>query len=183
MTVTKTDIEGLFVIEPTLIADERGYFFESYNWMRLKDEIGIETRFIQDNQARSMKNVLRGLHYQNEPSPQAKLVRAIIGSIWDVAVDIRKASTTYGHWFGIELSAENRKQLYIPEGFAHGYAVLSDAAEVFYKCNNFYDKSAEGGIYYGDEQLMIDWKIDLKIAIVSPKDMVQPRLKDASIDF
>lgn len=179
MNVIKTPLEGLLILEPTVHGDARGYFFESYNMNTLKATSGYDIPFVQDNQARSIKNVLRGLHYQNHPTPQAKLIRVLEGSIWDVVVDIRKKSATYGQWYGVELSAENKRQFLIPHGFAHGYAVLTDTAEVFYKCDNFYDKSAEGGVFYNDPALNIDWKIDLSKAIISDKDLKQPLLKDA----
>jgi dTDP-4-dehydrorhamnose 3,5-epimerase len=180
MKVTKTPIEGLIIIEPTVHKDDRGYFFESYNKLSMESNAGNTTTFVQDNQARSVKNVLRGLHYQNAPTPQAKLIRVLEGTIWDVAVDIRKNSPTYKQWFGIELSAENKLQLLVPHGFAHGYAVLSDTAEVFYKCDNYYNKAAEGGVLYSDPEIGIDWKMNLKDAIISEKDMKQPLLKDAN---
>jgi dTDP-4-dehydrorhamnose 3,5-epimerase len=183
MNVTKTEIEGLLIIEPRIFGDDRGYFFESYNDRVLKEATGFTRDFIQDNQARSVKNVLRGLHYQNNPTPQTKLIRVLEGVIWDVAVDIRKNSPTFGQWFGIELSAENKKQLLIPAGFAHGYSVLSETSEVFYKCDNYYDKSTEGGVYFNDPALNIDWKMDISQAILSEKDKVQPLLKDANIIF
>jgi dTDP-4-dehydrorhamnose 3,5-epimerase len=179
MNVINTPIEGLMILEPTIFGDDRGYFFESYNMKQLQDQTGYSIPFVQDNQARSVKNVLRGLHYQNPPAAQAKLVRVLEGSIWDVVVDIRKGSKTYGQWFGIELSAENKKQFLIPHGFAHGYSVLTDTAEVFYKCDTFYNKPAEGGIYFNDPSLGIDWKIDIKDAIISDKDQKQPLFKDA----
>lgn len=179
MKVTKTHIEGLLVLEPNVLGDERGYFFESFRKSTFDNE-GVDVNFIQDNQARSVKNVLRGLHYQNNPIPQAKLLRVLQGTIWDVAVDIRKGSKTYGQWYGIELSAENKLQFLIPHGFAHGYAVLSETAEVFYKCDNYYSKDQEGGVYYADPAINIDWKIDLSKAIVSEKDQKQPLLKDAN---
>lgn len=179
MKVTKTHIDGLLILEPKVHGDERGYFFESYRKSTFEDE-GNAVNFIQDNQARSIKNVLRGLHYQNNPVPQCKLLRVLEGSIWDVAVDIRKGSKTYGQWYGIELSAENKVQFLIPHGFAHGYAVLSDTAEVFYKCDNYYSKDCEGGVYYADPAINIDWKIDISKAIVSEKDQKQPLLKDAN---
>jgi dTDP-4-dehydrorhamnose 3,5-epimerase len=183
MNVTKTDIEGLLVIEPKIFGDDRGYFFESYNDKVFKEATGFTRDFIQDNQARSIKNVLRGLHYQNNPTPQTKLIRVLEGVIWDVAVDLRKNSPTFGQWFGIELSAENKKQLLIPAGFGHGYSVLSETSEVFYKCDNYYDKSTEGGLYFNDPALNIDWKMDISQAILSEKDKVQPLLKDANINF
>lgn len=183
MNAIETPLKDLYIIEPKIFGDERGYFFESFNAGQLKKLIGFDIPFIQDNQARSTKNVLRGLHYQNAPTPQTKLVRALEGSIWDVAVDIRIGSPTFGQWFGVELSAENKRQLLVPRGFAHGYSVLSDTAEVFYKCDNFYDKSTEGGIFFNDPSLNIDWKMDVKDAILSEKDKVQPLFKDAVYNF
>ena len=180
MKVTKTDIEGLLILEPKLHGDERGYFFESYNKQTFLTETGVDINFVQDNQARSVKHVLRGLHYQNTPVPQAKLLRVLEGKIWDVAVDIRKDSKTYMKWFGIELSAENKLQFYIPHGFAHGYAVLSDTAEVFYKCDNYYNKGCEGGVYFTDPAIGIDWKMDISKAIISEKDQNQPLLINAN---
>jgi dTDP-4-dehydrorhamnose 3,5-epimerase len=179
MKLITTPLEGLFILEPQVHTDARGYFFESYNKQTLESVGNYTIPFVQDNQARSVKNVLRGLHYQNPPVPQAKLIRVLEGSIWDVAVDIRKNSKTYKQWFGIELTAENKLQLLVPHGFAHGYAVLSDTAEVFYKCDNFYNKPTEGGMLYSDPEIGVDWKIDLKDAIVSEKDTKQPLLKDA----
>lgn len=183
MNAIETPLKDLYIIEPKIFGDERGYFFESFNAGQLKKLIGFDIPFIQDNQARSTKNVLRGLHYQNAPTPQTKLVRALEGSIWDVAVDIRIGSPTFGQWFGVELSAENKRQLLVPRGFAHGYSVLTDTAEVFYKCDNFYDKSTEEGIYFNDPSLNIDWKMDVKDAILSEKDKVQPLFKDAVYTF
>lgn len=183
MIVTPTPFEGLFILEPKIFSDDRGYFFESFNSKAFVESTGHTIPFIQDNQARSVQNVLRGLHYQNNPTPQTKLIRALEGTIWDVVVDLRKNSTTYGKWYGVLLSAENKKQFLIPRGFAHGYSVLSDTAEILYKCDNLYDKSAEGGILYNDPALNIDWKIDLKDAIISEKDVVQPLMKDARIEF
>ena len=183
MNVITTPIEGLLILEPKILSDDRGYFFESYNVQTLKDLAGFSNIFVQDNQARSSKNVLRGLHYQNEPHAQSKLVRALVGAIWDVVVDIRPGSSTYGRWYGVELSAENKRQFLIPRGFAHGYSVLSDTAEVFYKCDNFYNKASEGGIFYADPSLNIDWKINLDEAIISDKDKVNPPLKEAAISF
>jgi len=180
MQITHTPLSGLFIIKPTVHEDARGYFFESFNSKAFEAQTGINITFVQDNQARSVKNVLRGLHFQNNPTAQVKLIRVLEGSIWDVAVDIRKNSPTYKQWFGIELSAENKLQLYIPHGFAHGYAVISDTAEVFYKCDNFYNKASEGGIFYSDLEIGVDWKIDLADAIISDKDMKQPLMKDAN---
>ncbi len=183
MNVVATPIEGLLVLEPKILNDDRGYFFESYNSETLKIAADFTNIFVQDNQARSVKNVLRGLHYQNEPHAQTKLIRALHGAIWDVVVDIRPGSKTYGQWYGVELSAENKRQFLIPRGFAHGYSVLSDTAEVFYKCDNLYNKAAEGSILYADPALNIDWKINLSEAIISDKDKVNPLMKDAVISF
>jgi dTDP-4-dehydrorhamnose 3,5-epimerase len=183
MNVIKTPIEGLLILEPRVFHDDRGYFFESFNGNTFKEATGVDITFVQDNQARSVKNVLRGLHYQNPPKPQAKLLRVLEGVIWDVAVDIRKGSPSYGQWYGVELSAENRRQFLIPHGFAHGYSVLSDNAEVFYKCDNYYNKADEGGAFYADETINVDWKINLADAIISDKDKVQPLLKDANNGF
>ncbi|OSZ78559.1 dTDP-4-dehydrorhamnose 3,5-epimerase [Chitinophagaceae bacterium IBVUCB1] len=183
MNVIKTPIEGLLILEPRVFNDDRGYFYESYNAKTLEAAIGYAIPFVQDNQARSTKNVLRGLHYQNAPSAQTKLIRALEGAIWDVVVDLRKDSPTFGQWYGVELSSDNKLQFLIPKGFAHGYSVLTDTAEVFYKCDDFYNKTAEGGLSYADSTLGIDWKIDLKDAIVSEKDLAQPTLKDAVYHF
>ncbi|RYE25596.1 MAG: dTDP-4-dehydrorhamnose 3,5-epimerase [Sphingobacteriales bacterium] len=183
MNVIETPLKDLYIIEPKVLGDDRGYFFESFNAGQLKMHTGFDIAFIQDNQARSSKNVLRGLHYQNAPTPQTKLVRALEGTIWDVVVDIRKESPTFGQWFGVELSAENKRQLLVPRGFAHGYSVLTDTAEVFYKCDNFYDKSTEGGIYFNDASLSIDWKMNVNDALLSEKDKAQPLFKDAVYNF
>ena len=167
--VTKCDIEGLYVIEPTVFKDERGYFVETYNYNDFKAE-GIESTFVQDNQSMSVKGVLRGLHYQKQ-YPQGKLVRVIRGCVFDVAVDLRKKSKTYGKWFGVELSAENKKQFYIPEGFAHGFLVLSDEAEFAYKCTDFYHPGDEGGIAWNDPEIGITWPIPPETElIISEKD-------------
>ena len=183
MNIIKTPIEGLLIIEPRVFNDDRGYFYESFNKKSLKEATGADIDFVQDNQARSTINVLRGLHYQNNPHAQSKLIRALEGTIWDVVVDIRKDSKTFGQWYGVELSAENKRQFLIPKGFAHGYSVLSETAEVFYKCDDFYSKQDEGGVSYADPSLNIDWKIKLTDAIVSEKDLKQPLLKDANIKF
>ena len=183
MKVTETPIKGLLLIEPKVLGDERGYFFESFNANTFKTATGLDINFVQDNQARSSINVLRGLHYQNAPHAQSKLIRALEGSIWDVVVDLRKDSGTYGRWYGVELSAENKLQLYIPKGFAHGYSVLTETAEVFYKCDDFYSKEDEGGLFYADPQLNIDWKIDVTKAVISDKDKVQPTLKEDNSRF
>lgn len=176
--ITPTSIPDVVIYEPRVFFDERGYFFESFNSATFAAETGIEINFIQDNQARSVKNVLRGLHFQKTPYAQTKLVRVLHGVIWDIVVDIRKDSPSYGKWVGVELSAENKKQLFIPKGFAHGYAVLSEAAEVFYKCDTPYHKESESGIFFNDPELNIDWKINLADAILSDKDKLWQGLSD-----
>ncbi len=153
--ITKCDIEGLVVIEPTVHGDSRGYFMETYNQNDMK-EAGLNMVFVQDNQSMSTKGVLRGLHYQKQ-YPQGKLVRVIRGCVFDVAVDLRTDSKTYGKWFGVELSAENKKQFYIPEGFAHGFLVLSDEAEFCYKVTDFYHPGDEGGLAWNDPEIGIEW--------------------------
>lgn len=170
-----TPIEGLIVFEPAVFGDERGYFFESYN-RRTWEQAGIVCDFVQDNQARSTRGVLRGLHYQTGEMAQAKLVRVVEGEVLDVAVDLRPGSATYGQWYGIRLSAENKKQLFVPRGFAHGYLVLSETAEFAYKCDNFYSKAHEGGLRYDDPKVGIDWGFDLSQVIVSEKDKELPYL-------
>ena len=177
ITVTKCDIEGLYVIEPTVFKDERGYFAETYNKQDM-EAAGLNMDFVQDNQSMSVKGVLRGLHFQKQ-FPQGKLVRVIRGAVFDVAVDIRKDSDTYGQWFGIELTAENKKQFYVSEGFAHGFVVLSDEAEFCYKVTDFYHPGDEGGIAWNDPDIGIEWPIpeDMKL-ILSEKDQHWKPLKE-----
>lgn len=178
---TKTDIEGVYIIEPKIFGDNRGYFMETYS-ERDFINAGIKYTFVQDNQSKSYKGVLRGLHYQIN-HPQTKLVRVIKGEVFDVAVDLRKNSKTYGKWVGVVLSEENKKQLLIPRGFAHGFLVLSDIAEFVYKCDDFYHPNDEGGIIYNDPDINIKWpNIDAPITL-SDKDKVHPRLKDINIKF
>ena len=155
MKITKTTIDGLFLLEPTIHGDDRGYFMETYN-LRDMQESGLDMKFVQDNQSMSVKGVLRGLHYQKE-HPQGKLIRVIRGRVFDVAVDLRKNSPTFGQWHGVELSAENKRQFYISEGFAHGFLVLSDTAEFCYKCTDFYHPGDEAGIAWNDPELGIQW--------------------------
>ena len=175
--VTKCEIEGLVVIEPTVFKDDRGYFMETYNYNDFK-EAGLDMKFVQDNQSMSTKGVLRGLHFQKQ-YPQGKLVRVIRGSVFDVAVDLRADSKTYGKWFGVVLSAENKKQFYIPEGFAHGFLVLSDEAEFAYKCTDFYHPGDEGGLYYADPEIGIEWPIEEGMELIlSEKDKNWKGLKD-----
>lgn len=173
MDFSKTPIEGLIVITPKVFADNRGYFFESYN-KRAWAEAGITADFVQDNESFSSQNTLRGLHFQKPPFAQAKLVRVLEGTVWDVAVDLRKNSPTFGQWFGVELSAENKKQFFIPRGFAHGFSVLTETAKFAYKCDNFYNKESEGAVRFDDPELAVDWKIDLTKAVLSDKDLKNP---------
>lgn len=174
--VTTCDIEGLYVIEPTVFKDERGYFMETYNQNDFK-EAGLNMTFVQDNQSMSVKGVLRGLHFQKQ-YPQGKLVRAVRGTVFDVAVDLRSDSKTYGKWFGVTLSAENKKQFYIPEGFAHGFLVLSDEAEFAYKCTDFYHPGDEGGLLWSDPEIGVDWPIEPGMElIISDKDKKWSGLK------
>lgn len=182
MPFSGTPLQGLFVFEPVVYEDNRGLFFEAYNQVQFTNE-GIDTVFVQDNQSVSHYGVIRGLHYQLAPYAQAKLVRVLKGTILDVAVDIRKGSPSFGQYFSIELSAENRKQLFIPAGFAHGFSVLSESAEVLYKCNAFYNKESEGGIIFNDPQLSVDWKIPVEKAIVSAKDLALPSFEKAVNNF
>ncbi|MEP6674117.1 MAG: dTDP-4-dehydrorhamnose 3,5-epimerase [Ferruginibacter sp.] len=182
MPFIKTEFPGLMVYEPKVFQDSRGYFFESYNANSFSAG-GVEIKFVQDNQARSAYGVLRGLHYQLDPHAQTKLIRALSGTILDVVVDIRKGSPMFGKVFSIELSSENKKQLLVPQGFAHGYSVLSETAEVFYKCDAFYNKENEGGILYNDAGLNIDWKIPADQMIVSEKDLVYPGIAGCKNNF
>lgn len=171
MQFETTGIQGLIIITPKVFGDNRGAFYEAYN-QKVFSQNGIDIKFVQDNQSVSSYGVIRGLHFQNPPFAQKKLVRVVVGRILDVAVDIRQGSPTYGKYFCIELSAENRKQLLIPHGFAHGFSVLSETAEVIYKCDNFYNKESEGGIIYNDPLLNIDWQIPAGKEIVSEKDLM-----------
>lgn len=183
MNIIETPFEGLIILEPAVFKDERGYFYESYNQKTFREKTGRDIHFVQDNQARSTRNVLRGLHFQNAPHAQTKLIRALQGTIWDVVVDLRKDSKTFGQWFGVELSDENKRQFLIPKGFAHGYSVLSETAEVFYKCDDFYSKADESGVFYADPDLNIDWKINPDEALVSEKDLKQPLMKNTVFNF
>ena len=177
ITVTPCDIEGLYVIEPTVFKDERGYFVETYNQNDMK-EAGLDMVFVQDNQSMSTRGVLRGLHFQKQ-FPQGKLVRVVRGKVFDVAVDLRSDSKTYGKWFGVELSAENMKQFYIPEGFAHGFLVLSDEAEFCYKCTDFYHPGDEGGLAWNDPEIGVELPLEEGVdLIISEKDQKWKGLKD-----
>ena len=182
MPFIKTEIPDLLIYEPRVFHDTRGYFFESYNKNSFASE-GISHVFVQDNQAQSTYGVIRGLHFQNDPHAQTKLVRALLGTIRAVVVDLRKGSPTYGKSFSIDLSAENKKQLLVPKGFAHGYAVLSPVAEVMYKCDAFYNKESEGGLLFNDPALQIDWGIPVEKALVAEKDLLNPHLADCRHEF
>ena len=184
MNIIKTHIEGVVIIEPRIFEDARGYFFESYNKQVFDAEV-CPVEFVQDNESCSTYGVMRGLHFQRPPFAQAKLVRCVKGKVLDVAVDIRKGSPTYGQHVAVELSEENHRQFFIPRGFAHGFAVLSDIAVFQYKCDNYYHPEADGGISILDESLNIDWKIDPAKAILSPKDKNHPILQefDSPFDF
>ncbi|EFG1645051.1 TPA: dTDP-4-dehydrorhamnose 3,5-epimerase, partial [Escherichia coli] len=170
MNVIKTVIPEVLIFEPKKFEDSRGYFFESFNQRLFEDAVGKETLFVQDNQSYSSKNVLRGLHYQSEPYAQGKLVRCIMGEVFDVAVDIRKESESYGQWVGVFLSEDNNRQLWIPEGFAHGFLVKSDKAIFAYKCTNFYNPSAENTIRWDSPDLAIEWPLDDEDLLISEKD-------------
>jgi dTDP-4-dehydrorhamnose 3,5-epimerase len=182
MPFIQTNIPDLLVFEPKVFEDSRGYFFESFNLQTFRAE-GIEVSFVQDNQSSSQYGVIRGLHYQLNPHAQVKLIRVLVGKILDVAVDIRQGSPTFGKSFSIELSAENKKQLFVPAGFAHGFSVLSGHAEVFYKCDSFYDRESEGGIFYNDPSLNIDWKTPAGKEIISEKDKQLPLFSHCRNNF
>lgn len=182
MKVTKTSIEGVVIIEPRVFDDARGYFFESYS-KRVFDKEVAPVDFVQDNESCSSRGVMRGLHFQRPPFTQAKLVKCVRGTVLDVAVDLRKSSPTYGQHVAVELSEENHRQFFIPRGFAHGFAVLSDTAVFQYKCDNYYAPESDGGISIQDESLGIDWRIDTADAILSEKDLRHPLFKDFDSPF
>ncbi|TDT58933.1 dTDP-4-dehydrorhamnose 3,5-epimerase [Enterobacter sp. AG5470] len=175
MFETATEIPDVLIFEPRVFRDERGYFYESFNHAKFEEAIGYPVRFVQDNQSKSQKGVVRGLHFQAAPSAQGKLVRCVAGEVYDVAVDIRKGSPTFGKWVGVHLSAENCKQLWIPEGFAHGFATLSDTAVFLYKTTNYYNRDAELSILWNDPALAIDWHVEQPI--LSDKDKAAPLLQ------
>lgn len=182
MPFTATEFPDLMVFEPKVFGDDRGYFFESYNEQVFHAE-GIRYHFVQDNQARSSYGVVRGLHFQLAPHAQTKLIRVLEGKILDVVLDLRKGSPSYGKVYTTELSAENKLQLLVPKGFAHGYSVLSETAEVLYKCDSFYNKAAEGGVLFNDPALAIDWKISADKMILSDKDKIYPVFADCEHNF
>jgi dTDP-4-dehydrorhamnose 3,5-epimerase len=181
MEFIKTHIPDILICKPKVILDERGYFYESYKKSVLEDFIGAPLNFIQDNEAKSTKGVLRGLHYQLPPFAQTKLVRVIQGSVLDVVVDIRRNSATFGQHVALEISEENKLQLFIPKGFAHGYIVLSETAIFAYKVDNYYHKESERGILYNDKDLNIDWKYPINELLISEKDKVQPSFLKADM--
>ena len=174
MKIKKTPLKDCYIIESTIFEDDRGYFYEKFNEKKFEELTGMNGHFVQDNISKSSYGVLRGLHLQKGEYAQAKLVSCIEGKVWDVAVDLREDSPTFGKWFGVELTAENKLQFYIPRGFAHGFVVLSETAVFAYKCDNFYNKESEGGVIWNDENLQIDWKISPKDILLSEKDKVRP---------
>ena len=179
MNFVPTKLAGCYVIETKIILDERGYFMESFNEKTFQEGVEQAVHFVQDNQSFSTKGVLRGLHYQTGEHAQAKLVRVLQGEVLDVAVDIRPGSPTFGQYEAVLLSAENKKQFFVPRGFAHGFLVLSETATFFYKCDNFYNKESEGGIAYNDKTINIDWQFSFENLIISEKDKAQPNLENA----
>lgn len=180
MKIKETPLKDCYIIEPTIFEDERGYFFEKYNEKRFEELTGLSGHFVQDNISKSSYGVLRGIHFQKGEHAQAKLVSCLEGKVWDVVVDLRKESTTFGQWFGIELTEENKLQLYVPRGFGHGFAVLSDTAVFAYKCDNFYNKESEGAVAWDDADLNIDWKLEIEKVILSEKDKNSPSFKDGN---
>lgn len=182
MEVIKTDIEGVVIIEPRIFKDERGYFYESFSQREFEEKV-CKTVFVQDNQSKSSYGVLRGLHFQKPPFCQSKLVRCIKGAVLDVAVDIRKGSPTFGKYVAVELTEDNHRQFFVPRGFAHGFAVLSEEAVFQYKCDNFYCKESEGAIAWNDPELAIDWRIPAEKVILSAKDSCNKGISDAPFLF
>ncbi len=179
MKIEKTKLEGCYIIHDTVHGDSRGYFFESFHKSRFYEQTGLAIDFVQDNQSKSQRGVLRGLHFQQGDAAQAKLVRVLQGKVLDVAVDLRKQSPTFGEHVAVELSEESRTQFFVPRGFAHGFVVLSETAVFFYKCDNFYNKASEGGIIYNDTDLNIDWRIETAEVLLSDKDKVLPTFSEA----
>ncbi|PTT54087.1 dTDP-4-dehydrorhamnose 3,5-epimerase [Aeromonas sp. HMWF014] len=176
MNIIKTAIPDILIFEPKVFGDERGFFFESFNHKLFEEAVGYPVTFVQDNHSKSSKGVLRGLHYQLPPHAQGKLVRCVSGEVFDVAVDIRKSSPTFGQWVGVHLSAENKRQLWIPEGFAHGFLTLSESAEFLYKTTDYYHRESEGSIYWNDPDINIEWPIEG--ALLSEKDKVAQKFSE-----
>lgn len=182
MNIIKTEIEGLVIVEPRIFSDDRGYFYESFSQREFEEEV-CRTTFVQDNQSMSSYGVVRGLHFQKPPFCQSKLVRCIKGAVLDVAVDIRKGSPTFGKYVAVELTEDNHRQFFVPRGFAHGFAVLSEVAVFQYKCDNYYNKESEGAIAWNDEQIAVDWRLPSKKVILSEKDKLSKPLADAEFLF
>lgn len=183
MAYTTTPIAGLWIFEPRLFEDERGHFYESFNAKNFAEATGFARDFVQDNHSLSHYGVLRGLHCQLPPHDQNKLIRVVQGLVYDVALDLRKSSPTYGQYFGVELSSENKKQFFIPTGFAHGFVVLSKTAELLYKCDNYYAPQAEAGVIYNDDTAQIDWRVPTEDLIISPKDLILKTLAETKLSF
>lgn len=182
MNIIKTEIEGLVIVEPRIFSDDRGYFYESFSQREFEEEV-CRTTFVQDNQSMSSYGVVRGLHFQKPPFCQSKLVRCIKGAVLDVAVDIRKGSPTFGKYVAVELTEDNHRQFFVPRGFAHGFAVLSEVAVFQYKCDNYYNKESEGAIAWNDEQIAVDWRLPSEKVILSEKDKLSKPLADAEFLF
>lgn len=178
MKIKETPLKDCYIIEPTIFNDDRGYFYEKFNEKKFEELTGLNGHFVQDNISKSSYGVLRGLHLQKAEHAQAKLVSCLEGCVYDVAVDLRENSPTFGKWFGIELSDENKLQFYVPRGFGHGFSVLSETAIFSYKCDNFYNKEAEGGVLWNDPELNIDWKLPFDEIILSEKDKIQPKFSE-----
>ena len=178
MKIKETPLKDCYIIEPTVFEDDRGYFYEKFNEKKFEELTGLNGHFVQDNISKSSYGVLRGVHLQKGEHAQAKLVSCLEGKVWDVAVDLRKDSPTFGKWFGVELTPENKLQLYVPRGFGHGFSVLSDTAIFAYKCDNFYEKDAEGSVIWNDEELNIDWKLPKEVIQLSHKDQHLPLFKE-----
>ncbi len=179
MTLKETKLEGCYILQPNIFTDIRGYFIESFNQQTFNSLLGLEVNFVQDNESKSSKGVLRGLHYQLGAHAQAKLVRVVKGAVLDVAVDVREGSKTFGQYVAVELTEANKTQLFVPRGFAHGFIVLEDETIFSYKCDNYYNKASEAGIIYNDDDLKIDWQLPSTDFILSDKDLILPKLKDA----
>ena len=181
MIVKETKLKGCFILEPQVFKDKRGYFLESYNQITFNKALGLDINFVQDNESQSSTGVLRGLHYQLGEFAQSKLVRVIKGKVLDVVVDVRPNSSTFGEHLSIELSEQNKKQFFVPKGFAHGFLVLEDETIFSYKCDNFYNKASEAGIIYNDKDLAIDWNLPEQNLIISEKDLILPNFKNAEL--
>ncbi|WP_312390661.1 dTDP-4-dehydrorhamnose 3,5-epimerase [Chryseobacterium sp.] len=178
MKIKETPLKDCYIIEPTVFEDDRGYFFEKFNEKKFEELTGMNGHFVQDNISKSSYGVLRGIHLQKGEHAQAKLVSCLEGKVYDVAVDLREDSPTFGKWFGIELTPENKLQLYVPRGFGHGFSVLSETAIFAYKCDNFYNKDSEGSVIWNDSELNIDWKLPLDVVQLSEKDRVLPTFSE-----